>query len=126
MTNDSLPPTTQAKHVWTEPQKAWLEALSSGKFQQTKGSLKHHNTNSFCCLGVACEISNMGVFHASGYYYLIGSDGIHGRSLLPEKIEKRLGLLNYKYLAGLNDTQGKTFDEIADYIESNPSEFFVS
>lgn len=35
--------------------KAWLEALRSGKFKQTKGKLRSRN-GAYCCLGVACEV----------------------------------------------------------------------
>ncbi len=34
----------------------WLAALRSGKYQQTKGSLR--NGNRFCCLGVLCDVVN--------------------------------------------------------------------
>lgn len=32
----------------------WLDALESGKFSQTKGSLQ--DKHGFCCLGVACKL----------------------------------------------------------------------
>lgn len=36
--------------------KKWVDALRSGEFKQSKGALKRGN-NTYCCLGVACEIS---------------------------------------------------------------------
>jgi len=32
----------------------WLDALNSGEYKQTKGTLQ--NNNGFCCLGVACKV----------------------------------------------------------------------
>ena len=36
--------------------KQWLDALRSGKYQQTDGYL--HSGDGFCCLGVACDIQS--------------------------------------------------------------------
>lgn len=36
----------------------WVEALRSGKFQQTNGALR--DLDGYCCLGVACEVSGLG------------------------------------------------------------------
>jgi hypothetical protein len=35
----------------------WVEALRSGDFKQGKGYLNNRDDNSFCCLGVLCEIN---------------------------------------------------------------------
>jgi hypothetical protein len=38
----------------------WVEALRSGKYKQAEGTLAIHNSDgeeSFCCLGVLCEIA---------------------------------------------------------------------
>jgi hypothetical protein len=40
-------------HLLSEYQKEWIDALLSGKFNQTTGRLRYKD--SFCCLGVACE-----------------------------------------------------------------------
>lgn len=39
-------------------QKAWIEALKSGKYSQCIRVL--HIENEYCCLGVACELSEIG------------------------------------------------------------------
>ncbi len=47
-------------HKFTPEQEEWLQALESGKYKKTVGSLTLENTatkeRSHCCLGVACEI----------------------------------------------------------------------
>jgi len=35
----------------------WIKALRSGKYKQGDGYLFHKETNSYCCLGVACKIT---------------------------------------------------------------------
>ena len=47
--------------------KAWVEALRSGKFKQTKGKLRARN-KSFCCLGVACEVAGLPYVYRAGEY----------------------------------------------------------
>jgi len=36
----------------------WLTALRSGEFAQTDGRLMDVESDSYCCLGVACEVMN--------------------------------------------------------------------
>ena len=50
--------------TWTAEEQAehrrqWVAALRSGRFQQGKGSLRP-TADTYCCLGVACEISGLG------------------------------------------------------------------
>lgn len=45
------------KLIPTELKKAWLKALRSGRYPQGRKRL-HTNNNTYCCLGVACEILN--------------------------------------------------------------------
>ena len=47
--------------------KAWIEALRSRKFRQTKGKLKSRN-GSYCCLGVACEVAEVPEVYVAGDY----------------------------------------------------------
>lgn len=54
----------------TEPQRLWVEALESGKYEQTKGLLCEIGIDEgefvvqktkpvgYCCLGVLCEVGN--------------------------------------------------------------------
>ena len=40
----------------------WVAALRSGKYRQARGYLCHKSELRYCCLGVACLISNLGKF----------------------------------------------------------------
>lgn len=81
----------------------WVEALRSGRYLQGTSNLCRHGK--YCCLGVLCEVAgrdddwrdwNIKPFLGDGSY------GIH---------EKQA-----EELADMNDS-GKTFPEIADWIE---------
>lgn len=37
--------------------KRWVEALRSGRYKQGRGVLWNPSDNTFCCLGVLCEIA---------------------------------------------------------------------
>ena len=37
--------------------KMWSDALRSGRFEQTTGSLSRTDRNAHCCLGVLCELA---------------------------------------------------------------------
>ena len=95
-----------------EVKEKWVAALRSGKYKQTRGTLK--DKTGYCCLGVLCEATN--------------SRKWHGYSLLPRHIMKKAGLQNecgtyveYKngqtLLTDLNDNRKLTFNDIADIIE---------
>ncbi len=99
--------------------KAWVEALRSGKYQQTTGTLT--DQEGYCCLGVAClvagksdsDIESEGTLNrlndVRAFYGLRGSDGdFDGSSLV-----------------WLNDDAQKSFAEIAAVIESEPPGLFV-
>lgn len=112
----------------TGPQKLWVAALRSEKYEQTKDILE--DNFGFCCLGVACKIADQhGVFvrkHDDGT--LIGGD----LSDQPD-VQKWLGLKSSygglpektgSGLTELNDS-GKTFKELADIIEQYSDVLFV-
>lgn len=133
---------------YTPEQTAWLEALESGEYKQCRFVLCNANENSYCCLGVACEIANklrpgivditvseVLVYHNTGLrpdkvkVKVYGSES----SVLPFAIERlfRLYSRNGKdrscptALSELNDN-GKSFKEIAAIIRANPQNFFVA
>jgi len=119
----------------------WIEALRSGKYVQGRKALacKDGEEWKYCCLGVACElwqeiygnlkeeIKQSSIGHFLGepngapvdvkYYndvaqYPIGIDFLREdfeASGLKESYQVRLAILN--------DNDGKSFAEIADYIE---------
>lgn len=93
----------------------WIKALRSGEYEQTRRRLC--DDTGFCCLGVLWDITQ------DGYWYYIdvvgwraskyGDAGAYG------KIAKILGRPYVKnYCASMNDN-GKTFDQIANWIEAN-------
>jgi hypothetical protein len=108
----------------------WVDALRSRKYQQARRTLR--NGDSFCCLGVACDISGIGTWTESGY--IINHYGSY-RSL-PNEVRNWLGLKDAygsygagtpqeAHLAWEND-HGKNFEQIADLIEANADELGVS
>lgn len=95
----------------------WLEALRSGNYEQGKGFLK--NWDKYCCLGVLCSIHPDTVADGSGFV-IKGERGYHD-TYLPDTIAENLGLdeNTLDNLVDMNDEEGKTFSEIADWIEVN-------
>lgn len=98
----------------------WITALRSGDYEQGESVLKVPKNQQYCCLGVACVVA--GVRSCD-----ISDKGLP--SQLSAKLQAKLppffrsneedgdheGLVA---LADMNDS-GKTFAEIADYIEDN-------
>jgi hypothetical protein len=101
----------------------WLTALRSGEYEQGKSYLNMNDR--LCCLGVLSEEaikSGVGVKReqdqVDGLYYYDGQTAYPPRSVFmwagfPESVG-----LDTK-LANMNDQHGKTFLEIADWIEEN-------
>jgi hypothetical protein len=98
-----------------------VEALRSGRYQQTMNCLKSVD-NKFCCLGVACDISGIGEWDNQLY--------LDRFSFLPLKVRDAYGwlfndgLLMFTdrddesiALSTLNDL-GFTFNQIADIIQA--------
>lgn len=122
----------------------WIDALRSGKYKQARGTLtKDYRT--FCCLGVACEVSEvdrMAEEGTLGYENIfVGDDAVvpvhvntsgFTSTTLPVQLTYALGWERstgrfYVHVPGysspwdfdlsiLND-DGFTFDQIADIIE---------
>lgn len=116
-----------------ENAKAWVAALRSGEYQQTREVL--FDGTGYCCLGVACEL--YGEAHGVGFepygdgWLFLGAD-----DMLPEPVARWLGVRSavgsfsppmtagHGSLAQLNDDAGYDFDEIADTVESEPRGLF--
>ena len=81
----------------------WCEALRSGEFKQGYSGL-YNGCGGYCCLGVAAKI--------------FPSLEDMARGFLPPEAIQLLDLDCQTMLAEMND-KGKTFAEIADYIEHN-------
>ena len=115
-----------------ENRKKWINALRSKRYQQTQLQLANKDLTAFCCLGVACDISELGQWQkldtTSRYSTEHGSKS-GSISTLPKDVQEWLGLSDeagtYSYsdqyldLVRANDI-GVTFAEIADIIESEP------
>lgn len=107
----------------------WIDALRSGQYSQGIGKLKRSSNGetNYCCLGVACAVhpkvketyTKFVIFKEREYEEVeigIGSDIIQNK-----EIEKDFGLNTELQceLTEMNDYDGKSFSEIADWIEVN-------
>lgn len=119
-------------------QKKWVEALESGKFQQSESFLR--TGSGYCCLGVACQ-----VFEAKATLVLESETKEGARvwsyddkdSLAPKYVIDALDLYgsggepdksiseSLEDLTQLNDA-GRPFTEIAEIIRLNPEAYFMS
>jgi hypothetical protein len=94
----------------------WIEALRSGKYKQCRSSLRQND--GFCCLGVLADANgeqwSTEKWLMPGQYRVVRGGGclFYGvqQGLLTEE--------QMDALADMND-EGKSFSEIADYIEQN-------
>ena len=95
----------------------WVTALRSGEYQQGKRNLCRGAF--YCCLGVLCEVmeANRSVF--DGNDEVIAFEGYIGH--LHPRLAQEAGINDdaLNQLMRMNDSQGKRFSEIADWIEAN-------
>ena len=108
----------------------WIEALRSGEYSQTQGTLS--DKDGFCCLGVACKVyeSETGnKLPVNEFGTFIQDTLIKDYKCVREWIGLSSGDGEFQETGGgcslteLNDT-GKLFHEIADLIESEPLGLF--
>lgn len=100
----------------------WIAALRSGKYIQGKECL--NKDDKFCCLGVLCDICGeyewLPAFLHSPYLSVNSKidNGCHS-FLLPEELKEKLNISDkiQESLTMMNDEYGKTFEEIANYVE---------
>lgn len=95
----------------------WLKALRSGRYKQGRLQLLDNKQNTYCCLGVAakvCRIPNQD---------LLGRLQPDDLKTIPKVMigpiigkDKNPTFFCYD-LMDLNDTEGKSFKEIANFIE---------
>jgi hypothetical protein len=92
----------------TENVKKWVAALRSGEYVQTTHAM-HKENGTHCCLGVARTLmedkSNHDAYGAVGEWLGV-----------PEG-QSRISYGGCEEFVQLNDSLGKTFSEIADYVE---------
>jgi len=108
-----------------EHRQQWLDALRSGNYQQTRGTLKYDDR--FCCLGVACDISGLGewVYTSDSKTQGYTVKDVLLLSVLPKDVMNWLGVSSstafdknmINSLASLNDL-GYGFNDIAKVIEN--------
>ena len=95
----------------TQIKEKWVTALRSGKYRQGHGQLRSED-DKFCCLGVLCVVTGVDTkLRASGNYLFFAPDKALRVSRLGGEAEARL--------VRMNDSERRTFVEIADYIESH-------
>ena len=125
--------------------KKWVAALRSGEYKQTRYKL-HAREGGFCCLGVACEVFRQET--GAGEWDAEGIDTLSFRTspweqpemmALPNSVKDWLGLNGDEgefvavemegitgrvgTLSRMND-RGKTFEQIAGWIETEPEGLF--
>ncbi len=99
----------------------WIAALRSGKIQQGKEFLR--KGNSFCCLGVLCDVKGVPSEVHGGTYigdaHIYSYKGLSSDSDLPWLLRSDMYMLEEEMtkLWKMNDLEYKSFLEIADYIE---------
>lgn len=95
----------------------WVSALRSGKYKQGKGVLHDADSSSFCCLGVLCEV--MGVEQIDIDSPAVAYGHRSNVTMPGADVLRRAGLSmdQARRLAHFNDNRGRSFHEIADYIE---------
>lgn len=96
----------------------WLQELRSGKYNQTRGSLRtHDDIVRHCCLGVGCQV--LGVKRVrNSFHDSSATNTWNGEELPTPRQLKRMGLTRRQAskLAELNDSY-QSFDVIAAHIE---------
>lgn len=95
----------------------WIRALRSGEFKQIRDRLRNAR-NGRCCLGVLCDIRPDVKWHQGGDASVDGDD--RNDTMLPFGLGQAVGIKwdIENMLTSMND-EGKSFDEIADWIEAN-------
>lgn len=106
----------------------WVSALRSGEYNQATKLLKSDHQDAYCCLGVCAVINGFtdnkklesnGGLSEIGHYV-----GDYEEDFQYELLDFGIPIQLIKGdlpndLIHLNDTEGKTFPEIADWIEAN-------
>lgn len=99
----------------SELKSKWLDALRGGEYKQGKDYLRGKE-DTFCCLGVLCDVLGVGKWKKNVFVSNSGEEYIS--TLYPRDFGCELGIssLTQSKLIKMNDT-GSSFTEIASYIE---------
>jgi len=106
---------------------AWIDALTSGAYEQGYNQLRLRD--SYCCLGVLCELAEMEwVCESNGYRHEAISYGKHIHEaeelVLPKSVmawaelEESSPSVKDSNLSDINDS-GKSFEQIAQLIHEH-------
>ena len=142
---ESFPPMSQT-YKFSPLQRAWIDDLKAGRFNQGKHNLAVRQANkkvNYCCLGVACVVINRESRKLNLTPIKVTKDLIirfdDEAGYLPESAIKTLGLRSsngvlktpyekhgiiFHSLSQMND-RGWTHREIGEYIEQNPFNVFA-
>lgn len=98
----------------------WIQALRSGKYEQTKGTL-HVQDNGYCCLGVLCDVFDSSRWHIEAPGRCVSwsyNSGDIRQGFPPHALLQEIGL-NQEFASRLADKndKGATFKDIAQMIE---------
>lgn len=112
----------------------WVRALRSGKYKKGKGQLRIDCGSGgylYCCLGVACEALGVPYFGTDkGLPYrareMLGIKSPYGNYLASRKRKTHIRGVSTGIgsLTEDNDRRCKSFEQIADIIESRPKDLF--
>lgn len=102
-----------------EVKEKWVAALRSGKYKQVEGRLRSDTGDSYCCLGVLCDVNNPRQWKSDDGYYVYLYKSTVGNDLLPLALKGELEIdeIVEEFLSNWND-DGIGFDAIADWIEA--------
>ena len=94
----------------------WVNSLRSDEFSQGTGQLCSRELDGvtyFCCLGVYAKV-------VGGYTeeYLSSSQGNGGPTAVYDELNLLFGEELVDSAIEMNDAEGKSFEEIADYVEN--------
>lgn len=102
----------------------WVDALRSGEYRQGKGGLRCVEDNSYCCLGVLLDVAaKEGIIEgkweddndvSASYSAFVHANGELDVFTVDESL---LTHHQQNPPIALNDNDGSSFEEIADYIE---------
>ena len=116
--------------------RAWVKALRSGKYKQTKGTLARIDGHTgeilgLCCMGVLCELAVKAKVIPAPSVGLADLSYDSQNAVLPASVQEWAGLKdetgsirNLGNLTYQNDS-GKSFKQIARIIEQKAAELFV-
>jgi hypothetical protein len=103
-----------------QAKRAWIKALRSGEYEQTQGKLCDAE-GAMCCLGVLIDVTQDGEWRLrdsddGGFYAYDGKVGLLSDAV---KEDVGLGAKTEARLVALNDDDGRSFADIADWVEVN-------